>query len=64
MSPLRTKEIVLARHIAMYLMKKLTNRSLEQIGAFFGGKDHTTVLHGLLVKLSIIKRVISISKAC
>ncbi len=43
----RTKDVVLARHIAMYLMKKLTNRSLEQIGAFFGGKDHTTVLHAI-----------------
>jgi chromosomal replication initiator protein len=29
----------------MYLARRLTSRSLEEIGAFFGGRDHTTVLH-------------------
>jgi chromosomal replication initiator protein len=29
----------------MYLARRLTTRSLEEIGAFFGGRDHTTVLH-------------------
>ena len=29
----------------MYLARRVTNRSLEEIGAFFGGRDHTTVLH-------------------
>ncbi len=41
----RKKEIVLARQIAMYLSKKLTNSSLKTIGLHFGGRDHTTVLH-------------------
>ena len=42
----RTKEIALARHVAMYLVRELTEASLSQIGEAFGGRDHTTVLHG------------------
>jgi len=42
----RTKEIALARHVAMYLARELTESSLPQIGKAFGGRDHTTVLHG------------------
>ncbi len=34
-----------ARGIAVYLARKLTNSSLEQIGQFFGDRDHTTMLH-------------------
>lgn len=41
----RNKNIVLPRQIAMYLTRELTNLSLPEIGAGFGGKDHTTVLH-------------------
>lgn len=41
----RTKDFVLARHIAMYLCKELTTKSYPQIAAKFGGKDHTTILH-------------------
>ncbi|MCH7728977.1 MAG: ATP-binding protein [Planctomycetes bacterium] len=41
----RRKGVVLARSIAMYLGRKLTDLSLEQIGKYFGGRDHTTVLH-------------------
>ena len=42
----RTKEIALARHVAMYLVRELTEASLSQIGEAFGQRDHTTVLHG------------------
>jgi chromosomal replication initiator protein len=42
----RTKEIALARHVAMYLARELTESSLPQLGKAFGGRDHTTVLHG------------------
>jgi chromosomal replication initiator protein len=41
----RHKNIVLPRQIAMYLSRELTDLSLPEIGDFFGGKDHTTVLH-------------------
>jgi len=41
----RNKNIVMARQIAMYLARELTDLSLPEIGQSFGGKDHTTVLH-------------------
>ena len=41
----RTKEVALARQIAMYLAKELTNLTLVSIGLNFGGKDHATVLY-------------------
>ena len=41
----RTVSIVRPRQIAMYLIRELTSHSLPEIGEFFGGKDHTTVLH-------------------
>jgi chromosomal replication initiator protein len=41
----RTKEIALPRQIAMYLSKKLTSLSLNDIGKNFGGKDHATVIY-------------------
>ena len=42
----RTKEIMLARHCAMWIMKNQISMSYPSIGNFFGGKDHTTVMHG------------------
>lgn len=41
----RPKKIAEPRQIAMYLTKELTQKSLPEIGAHFGGRDHTTVLH-------------------
>lgn len=41
----RTKAVVHARQVAMYLAREETHESLVQIGAAFGGRDHTTVLH-------------------
>jgi len=41
----RTKAIAYPRQIAMYLSRDLTRLSLPEIGQFFGGRDHTTVLH-------------------
>ncbi len=41
----RSRSIALPRHVCMYLARQHTNHSLEEIGGFFGGRDHTTVLH-------------------
>ncbi len=41
----RTRSVVKPRQIAMYLIRSLTGHSLPEIGEFFGGRDHTTVLH-------------------
>ncbi|MBI3015315.1 MAG: chromosomal replication initiator protein DnaA [Candidatus Tectomicrobia bacterium] len=41
----RTRSIALPRQVAMYLCRQLTSASLPEIGRFFGGKDHTTVIH-------------------
>lgn len=41
----RVKSIVVPRQIAMYLSREMTDNSLPKIGAEFGGKDHTTVIH-------------------
>ena len=41
----RVKAIVTPRQIAMYLAREMTDASFPKIGAEFGGKDHTTVLH-------------------
>ncbi len=43
----RKKEFVKPRQIAMYLIRKELDSSFPSIGAFFGGRDHTTVMHGV-----------------
>jgi len=43
----RTLDVVRARHIAMFLCRELTRRSLPEIGRRFGGRDHTTVLNSI-----------------
>lgn len=43
----RVVQIATPRHVAMYLAKKLTLRSLTEIGYLFGRRDHTTVLHAV-----------------
>ncbi|HEY3347054.1 MAG TPA: chromosomal replication initiator protein DnaA, partial [Nitrospirota bacterium] len=41
----RTRNFVLPRQVAMYLCRTVAGASLPEVGKFFGGKDHTTVLH-------------------
>src|SRR5690606_2241245 len=43
----RNKSIAFPRQVCMYLARKHTRYSLEEIGGYFGGRDHTTVLHGV-----------------
>jgi chromosomal replication initiator protein len=45
--PKRVRTFARPRQIAMYLCKQLTTRSLPEIGRHFGGRDHTTVMHGV-----------------
>lgn len=45
--PRRVRSIARPRQVAMYLSKQLTSRSLPEIGRRFGGRDHTTVMHGV-----------------
>lgn len=41
----RFRNITVSRQVCMYLIRKFTQQSLKDIGAAFGGRDHTTVIH-------------------
>ena len=43
----RVRTIARPRQVAMYLAKQMTTRSLPEIGRRFGGRDHTTIMHGV-----------------
>ncbi|MCX5711794.1 MAG: chromosomal replication initiator protein DnaA [Candidatus Omnitrophica bacterium] len=68
----RNKNIVLPRQVAMYISREMTDLSLPEIGEYFGGKDHTTVLHSYnkikeeITKKELLKsrveRIISVIK--
>lgn len=45
--PRRHQPLARARQIAMYIVREMTDLSLPKIGNIFGGRDHTTVLHGI-----------------
>ena len=47
LSPRRARTVVVPRQVGMYLAKKMTARSLPEIGRRFGGRDHSTVLHAV-----------------
>jgi chromosomal replication initiator protein len=47
MSKRRHKSVALPRQVCMWLARKYTRYSLEEIGGYFGGRDHTTVLHAI-----------------
>ncbi len=52
-SPSRSRQLVTARQLAMYLTRELTELSLPRIGKAFGGRDHTTVMHATK-KISVL----------
>ena len=43
----RTKDITVPRQVAMYLIKETLGISLSRIGEYFGGRDHSTVIHSI-----------------
>ena len=43
----RKQNLVRARSLAMFLARQMTSKSMHQIGEYFGGRDHTTVLHAV-----------------
>ncbi len=43
----RSRSVTRPRQLAMYLAKRLTSKSLVDIGKAFGKKDHTTVMHAI-----------------
>jgi chromosomal replication initiator protein len=45
--PSRKQEIALTRQVAMYMMKREMNYSLQRIGEIFGGRNHTTAMHSI-----------------
>jgi chromosomal replication initiator protein len=57
----RTQTVVRPRHVAMYLAKTMTTRSLPDIGRRFGGRDHSTVIHAVNKVTSMIEDGESIS---
>jgi chromosomal replication initiator protein len=56
----KTAEIALARQIAMYLCRKLTDSSLKTIGAAFGGRDHSTVIHAHKTIVAMMKKDVNL----
>ena len=56
--PSRKQPLVLCRQVAMYLCRELTDLSLPKIGALFGGRDHTTVMHAI----ERVKKVMTIDR--
>ncbi len=43
----RTKNLILPRHVALYLAKEMTELSYPVIGRYFGGRDHSTIIHAV-----------------
>ena len=58
----RSQDITKARHIAMYLARKVANAKQQEIGAFFGGRDHSSVIHAVNAISTKVKTDSSISK--
>lgn len=46
-SPSRKREFVMARQMAMYLIRMLTSYSLIEIGDYFGGRHHSSIIHSI-----------------
>ncbi len=58
----RSQDITKARHIAMYLARKIVNAKQQEIGAFFGGRDHSSVIHAVNTIAEKVKTDSTLSK--
>jgi chromosomal replication initiator protein len=54
--PDRTKEVAMARQVAMYLLREETDASLPAVGESLGGRDHTTIMYGYKKIADMIER--------
>jgi chromosomal replication initiator protein len=61
LSDVRARNLSLPRQVAMYLTKKLTSLSLMEIAKQFGGKNHSTIIHGISKIESTIKNNLALS---
>ena len=59
----RKMEIVEARHASIYLCREIIGASLSSIGIYFGGRDHTTIMHSINQVSSKIKRDIKVNNS-
>jgi chromosomal replication initiator protein len=59
----RKKQIVRARSLAMHLARRFTSKSMHQIGEYFGGRDHTTVLHAIRKTESLMHQDADLQRA-
>lgn len=62
LSDTRRRSIARPRQLAMAIAKKLTTKSLPEIGAAFGGRDHTTVLHACRKVVELLSKDVSIKE--
>lgn len=58
----RNSDIVMPRQVAMYLIRHLTDISLPKIGQAFGGRDHTTVMHGTEKIADLIEKDLTVKQ--
>jgi chromosomal replication initiator protein len=58
----RIKEVAKARHIAMYLCRKCLNLTFDEIGKYFGGRDHSSVVHAEKTVIQRLQKDISLSR--
>ncbi|MBT3583404.1 MAG: chromosomal replication initiator protein DnaA [Halobacteriovoraceae bacterium] len=61
-SKARGKDITKARHIAMYLSRRILRATQKDIGNFYGGRDHTSVIHGVKKITDQLKTDVNTSK--
>ena len=61
-SKVRNQDITKARHVAMYLARKVVNAKQQEIGIYFGGRDHSSVIHAVTTITEKVKVDSSLSK--